>query len=160
MTVYGRILLAGAGSAALLLAALGFQFLGGLAPCPLCVWQRWPHAAAAAIAALAVTVLWRVHRPMAGLGAVAMLASTGLGLFHAGVEQGWWPGFATCAAPEPGAAMSAADLLDRIEGTGLARCDEIPWSFLGLSMAAWNAVVSLGLAFVWIWSARRPAAAR
>ncbi len=153
MTVYGRILLAGAGSLALLLGAFGFQYLGGLAPCPLCVWQRWPHAAAVVVAVLAVTVLWKVSRAMAGLGAAAMVASLGLAAFHVGVEQGWWSGFEGCSAPDP-TGMSAADLLDRLETTEIVRCDDVAWSFGGISMAGWNGIVSLALLLVWVWSAR------
>ncbi|GMG80851.1 disulfide bond formation protein B [Paralimibaculum aggregatum] len=152
MTVYGRTFLAGAASALMLLAAFGFQYLGGLAPCPMCLWQRWPHAAAAVLAVLAVTAFWRMHRTLAGLGAVAMLVSAALGFYHAGVEQGWWRGLSGCVAPDP-SALSADALLTQILETDIVRCDEIPWSFLGLSMAAWNAVVSLGIAVVWIWSA-------
>ena len=157
MTVYGRILVAGAGSAALLIAAFAFQYLGGLAPCELCVWQRWPHALAAVISVLAITVLWRQHRALAALGGATMLAGAGLAGFHAGVEQGWWEGFSACAAPAPGD-LSPPELLARIREAPLVRCDEIAWQMLGVSMAGWNALASLCLAGVWLWSARRPAA--
>jgi disulfide bond formation protein DsbB len=153
MTVYGRILLAGMGSAAILLAALGFQYLGGLAPCPLCIWQRWPHFAALLIAALAVTVLWRFHRALAALGGLVMLGGAGLGVYHAGIEQGWWPGPSGCAVPDP-TGVSPEVLLAQIMAASPVRCDEIPWSFLGLSMAGWNALASAGLAAVWFWSVR------
>ncbi len=155
MTVYGRLLLAGLGSAALLVAALGSQWLGGLAPCPLCIWQRWPHAAAVVIAALAVTVLWRVHRALAALGGAAMLTGAGLGVYHTGIERGWWPGPDTCAAPDAGA-LSTDELYARLLETEIVRCDEVAWTFLGLSMASWNAVISLGLATLWFWCARKP----
>lgn len=153
MSVYGRILLAGAGSAAVLLAALAYQYFGGLAPCPLCIWQRWPHLAAVVIAGLAVTVLWRGHRLLAWGGALAMTAAAGLGLFHTGVERGWWEGPNTCTAADPGS-LSASDLLDQILVTPIVRCDDVVWDFLGLSMASWNALLSLGLAALWVVSAR------
>lgn len=153
MSVYGRILLAGTGSALVLLAALAYQFLGGLAPCPLCIWQRWPHLAAVVIAGLAVTVLWRRHRALAGAGALAMAGAVGLGVFHTGVERGWWQGPTTCAAADPGT-LSASELLDQLLVTPVVRCDEVVWEFLGLSMASWNAVLSLGLAGLWLVSAR------
>jgi disulfide bond formation protein DsbB len=155
MTVYGRILLAGLGSAALLIAAFGFQYLGGLAPCPLCIWQRWPHAAAVVVALAGVSLFWRRHRAVAVLGGLVMLSSAGLGLYHAGIEQGWWPGPAGCAVPDP-SGVSAEELLSRIMETPMVRCDEIAWDFLGLSMAAWNALASLALAALWL-SAARPA---
>ncbi len=153
MTNYGRILVAGAGSLLMLLGALGFQFLGGLAPCPLCVWQRWPHVVAVALALLAVTALWRVHRAIAGLGAFTMVVSFGIAAFHVGVEQQWWTGFEGCAAPDPGLG-SVEDLLARIEATDPVRCDEIAWKLFGISMAGWNGLASLGLAAIWGWSVR------
>lgn len=152
MTIYGRLLLAGAGSALLLIGALGFQYLGGLAPCPMCIWQRWPHLAAALIAALAVTLLWRQRKGLAALGGLTMLGSAALGAYHAGVERGWWPGPGTCSAG-PVDGMGTQALLQQILTAPLVRCDEIVWSFLGLSMAGWNAIVSAGLAALWLASA-------
>ena len=148
MTAYGRILLAVTGSALLLLAALGSQFIGGLAPCPLCIWQRWPHAVAILLGVLAMTVLWRERRWLAMGGAAAMLAGAGLGLYHAGVEQGWWQGPASCAAGSP-TGLDTDALMEQIMEAPLVRCDEVAWSFLGLSMASWNALISLGLAGLW-----------
>lgn len=155
MTIYGRILLAGAGSAALLIAAFAFQYLGGLAPCPLCIWQRWPHAAAVLIGAIGVTVFWRQARIFAGAGAAAMATSAGLALYHVGVEQGWWQGPGACSAASPGA-ISASELLDQIMATPLVRCDEVAWEMWGISMAGWNGVASLGLGLVWLWSVFAP----
>jgi len=154
MTVWGRMLLAGAGSASVLLGAFGFQFIGGLVPCPLCILQRWPHAAALAIAALGVSVLWRWYRPLALLGLAAMLVSAGLGLYHAGIEYHWWPGPDTCTSSEIGN-LTTDQLMAQILNAPLVRCDEIVWDFLGLSMAGWNAVISLGLAGLWLASAVR-----
>jgi len=158
MTHYGRILIAGAGSALLLLGALGFQYLGGLAPCPMCIWQRWPHLAAAVLSVIAVSVLWHWSRPLAGVGAVLMAVSAGLGLFHAGVEQGWWRGLESCSAASP-TGQSAEALLAQITAAPIVRCDEIAWDFMGLSMAGWNAIVSLALAMIWagsvIWHPNR-----
>ncbi|MEM6944760.1 MAG: disulfide bond formation protein B [Pseudomonadota bacterium] len=148
MTVYGRILLAATGSALLLMAALAFQYLGGLVPCPLCIWQRWPHLAAVFIGILAVTALWRQRRTLAILGTVAMAASAVLGFYHAGVEYGWWPGPGACTAGDA-TRLSTDDLMAQIMEAPIVRCDEVSWSFLSVSMAGWNAVVSLGLAALW-----------
>lgn len=108
-----------------------------LPPCPLCVWQRWPYVIAIAIGVLAILV------PRAGtvlllLAAVAFATSAGVGVFHAGVEQGLWKGLESCSAistPD-----SLADLKAQIMGAQPARCDQIPFAFLGLSIAGWNAV--------------------
>ncbi len=154
MTARGRILVAGAGSATLLAGALGFQFIGGLAPCPLCIWQRWPHLAAVVIAALAVTVLWRQYRPLAALGMLATLVSAGLGLYHTGIERGWWPGPDTCTSSDI-TGLSTDQLMAQIMSAPLVRCDEVAWDLLGLSMASWNAAISLGLAALWLAVAMR-----
>ena len=95
MTRNQLILLAAGGSAALMLAALGFQYLGGLPPCKLCYWQRYPHVAAVVIGALALAIKSRI---MPLLGAGAALATSGVGLYHSGVEQGWWKGPSTCTS--------------------------------------------------------------
>ncbi len=156
MTVRGWVLIAGAGSAAILVSALGSQFIGGLTPCPLCIWQRWPHVAAVVIAALAVTVLWRYRRPLAVLGMLAMLVSAGLGLYHTGIERGWWEGPDTCTSSDI-TNLSTDQLMAQIMSAPLVRCDEVAWDLLGLSMASWNAVISLGLAGLWLASAVRAA---
>ena len=152
MSVYGRILLACAGSLAVLLGAFGFQFLGGLAPCPMCIWQRWPHAISLLIGIAAMTVLWRFRRPLSVLGFLTMLTSTGLAVFHAGVEQQWWEGPSTCVGTDPGS-MNSEDLLNTLMQAPIVRCDEIVWDLWGITMAGWNALISLGLALLWIFAA-------
>ena len=154
MTLRGWILIAGAGSAAILAAALWSQFIGGLTPCPLCIWQRWPHVAAVVIAALAVTVAWRLCRPLAVLGMLAMLVGAGLGLYHTGIERGWWQGPDTCTSGDI-TNLTTDELMAQIMGAPLVRCDEVQWEFLSLSLASWNAVISLALAGLWLAAAVR-----
>ncbi len=147
------VLIAAGGSAALLLGAFGFQHLGGLAPCKLCLWQRWPHAAAAAIGVFALVMPGRAL-PLAG--ALAALVTGALGLYHMGVEQGWWQGPTTCSAAAPDS-LSPDALFEQIMTAPVVRCDDIPWQMLGLSMAGWNMALSLALAVVWAMAARKPA---
>lgn len=154
MTRRTLILLAAGGSAALLLGALGFQHLGGLAPCKLCYWQRYPHAMAAGIGLLALLLPAVLLRPLAGLGALAAGATAGIGLYHSGVEQGWWEGPTTCTSAPIGG-LSAQDLMAQIMAAPMVRCDDIPWSFLSLSMASWNALASAALMGLWLIAARR-----
>ncbi|MFD1344549.1 disulfide bond formation protein B [Litorisediminicola beolgyonensis] len=151
MTRNTLILLAAGGSAALLLAALGFQYLGGLPPCKLCYWQRYPHVAAVVIGLVALFVSGRA---LPALGALAALATAGVGLYHTGVENGWWEGPTTCTSQSIGG-LSTDELLDQIMGAPLVRCDEIAWQFLGLSMASWNMIASLALAGLWIAALKR-----
>jgi disulfide bond formation protein DsbB len=140
-----RALGAMVGSAALLLGALAFQYLGGLAPCPLCIWQRWPHAIALVLGLLLLAWPQRGWAVLAGL---VVLGGAGIGLYHAGVEQGWWAGPTTCTAPDPGA-VAPGELLDRILETPVVLCDQIAWSWLGISMAGWNAILSVVIAWLW-----------
>ncbi len=147
------VLVAGAGSAALLLGAFGFQFLGGLRPCHLCLLQRWPHGAAVLVAAL-VLLVPALLRPLATLGALAMLVNTGIALYHTGVERGWWQGPTSCTGSGDVANLSTEQLMAQIMEAPLVRCDEITWTFLRLTMANWNALASLVLAFVWLAAAR------
>ena len=152
MSVYGRILLAVLGSVALLLGALGFQFIGDLAPCHMCIWQRWPHLLAILLGIAAMTLFWRARRFVAGLGAIAMIVSAGLGLFHAGVEQLWWDGPSGCTGVNPNS-VSTEELFDTLMAAPLVRCDEIVWDLFGVTMAGWNALISILLAGLWIFAA-------
>jgi disulfide bond formation protein DsbB len=85
-------------SAAILLAALALQFLDGLAPCPLCIWQRWPYVALVALGVIG----WRWRpRALLGIATLVLLGGAGLAAYHVGIEQGWWalPGGCTGASP-------------------------------------------------------------
>ncbi|MHA6262071.1 disulfide bond formation protein B [Arenibacterium sp. CAU 1754] len=146
MTRNTLIFAAMGGSAALLLGAFAFQHLGGLPPCKLCLWQRWPHAAAILIGLIAMGVPGRL---LPTLGALAALSTAAIGLYHTGVERDWWEGPTTCTSGSVGG-ISAQDLLDQIMAAPLVRCDEVPWEMLGLSMASWNAVLSLGFTLLWV----------
>lgn len=129
--------------AGLLGGALASQYVGGLHPCEMCYWQRWPHAAAIVLAGIAF--LFPATSPrsriLTALAALAIAVSGAIGVFHAGVELGWWQGLTRCTA---GGALSLDDLMK----VPLVRCDQVQWSWLGISMAGWNAIVSLGSATV------------
>lgn len=155
MTPRRWILLAAAGSAALLLGALAFQYIGGLPPCKMCYWQRYPHFAAVAIGGVAL-LLPRAVLVLAG--ALAAATTAAVGVFHAGVEQAWWDGPNTCTAGSP-EGLSPDQLLNQILEAPVVRCDEIVWSLFGLSMAGWNAVISAALMILWLaaWRALRRA---
>ena len=129
---------------ALLGGALGSQYLGGLHPCEMCYWQRWPHAAAILLAALAFTAPSDHSRARAltSLAAAAIAISGAIGVYHAGVEAKIFEGITTCTALASGG--STADLLKQITHAPLVRCDQVQFSFLGISMAGWNAILSLG----------------
>ncbi len=127
----------------LLGGALASQYVGGLHPCEMCYWQRWPHGAAIVLAGAAF--LFQATSPRARLltilAALAIAVSGAIGVFHAGVELGWWQGLTRCTT---GGALS----LDELMKVPLVRCDQVQWSLLGISMAGWNAILSLGSAAV------------
>ena len=144
------ILTAAAASAALLLGAWGFQYIGEMAPCKLCYWQRYPHAVAVVIGILALLMPGR-WLPL--LGGIAALTTSGIGIYHTGVERGWWEGPTTCTSGPIGG-LTPDQLMDQIMSAPLTRCDEVPWELFTLSMASWNALISLGLAVIWFAAAR------
>jgi disulfide bond formation protein DsbB len=129
---------------ALLGGALASQYVGGLHPCEMCYWQRWPHAAAIVFAALAFTAPAETSRArnLTLLAALFICVSGIIGVYHAGVEARVFEGFTQCTAMGKG--LSTADLLKQIREAPLVRCDEVQFRFLGISMAGWNAILSLG----------------
>lgn len=131
---------------ALLAGAYASQYLGGLHPCEMCWWQRYPHMAAIPLALLACATASTtpMSRLMTALAAFAIAASGVIGLFHAGVEYGWWEGLTACSTAM--GAGNAADILDAIMAAPIARCDVAPWSLFGISLAGYNGLLSVGAA--------------
>ena len=149
------ILLAAAGSAALLAGALAFQYIGGLAPCHLCLLQRYPHAVAVGIGVLALLIpAGLILRLLPMAGALAALTTAGYGAYHTGVERQWWPGPDTCTSGPIGQ-LSAKDLLAQIQAAPVVQCDQVAWAMFGLSMASWNMLASLVLVALWLAAARK-----
>jgi disulfide bond formation protein DsbB len=129
---------------ALMAGALGSQFIGGLFPCEMCHWQRWPHYTAIVLAALAFVVPGpALKRALVALAALAILVSGGIGVFHAGVEYHWWQGITACSTTMQGSGGSVEDMLKRIMDAPVVRCDVAQWSLFGISLAGFNAIISL-----------------
>ena len=143
--------------AALLAGAWGSELWGGLYPCEMCWWQRYAHIAGLAFALLALLFARRMPdrgRSFVWLAALGIAASGLIGAYHAGVEAKIFEGFTTCTSTAVG---SGEDLLRSIMDAPLVRCDQIQFEFLGISMAGWNAIISLLFALVILWlSLRRP----
>ncbi len=153
MTRTQMILLATGGSMALLGGAFLFQ-LAGYPPCAMCIWQRWPHAIAILIGAIALAYQ---HRIMAWLGALAAFTTGGIGIYHTGVERDWWEGPTSCTSAGSGVSgLGAGDLLST-EGPKLIMCDVVSWELFGISMASWNAIFSIALGLIWVAAARKRA---
>ena len=138
--------------AGLLGGALFSQYVGGLYPCEMCYWQRWPHAAAIllAIGAYLSASNPKRSRTLVMLAALAVAVSGAIGVFHAGVEIGWWEGITQCTA-------TGATSLQDIMNVPLVRCDQVQWELFGISMAGWNAIISLAGAAAVVALARKGA---
>ena len=126
----------------LMAGALYSQYVGGLFPCEMCMWQRWPHYTAIALAALSFATK-PFRDALVWLATLAIAISGGIGAFHAGVEYKWWEGITQCATH-----FGGGNALEAIMNAPLVRCDVAPWHFLGISLAGWNAILSLGGALV------------
>jgi disulfide bond formation protein DsbB len=146
--------------AALLAGAYGSQYLGGLAPCEMCYWQRWAHMAALGFAIAALLATDRLPdrgRSFVWLAGLAIFASGAIGGYHAGVEAGVFEGLTQCTAVAGGA---GDDLLAEIMAAPLVRCDQIQWELFGISMAGWNAILSILAALMILWLSLRPSPVR
>jgi disulfide bond formation protein DsbB len=129
------------------------QYWGGLQPCVLCVYQRWPYGIAIALGLAALATGGRTRGWLLALAGLTFLAGGGIAVFHVGVEQGWWEGTAQCGAT--GKADSIEALRAQIMAAPLVRCTDIAWSFAGISMAGFNVIASAILAAVTLAGARR-----
>jgi len=136
------------GSGALLLGAYYFQYVVKLPPCELCYWQRYPHmvAIAAGVGAFAAYRYPSLALVLVLIAITALIATAAVGLYHVGVEYRWWQGPQACAANIP-SGLSTEQLKRYLFGAKMVRCDETAWSLWGLSMAAWNSMISAALAF-------------
>ena len=137
----------------LIVGALGSEFIGKLYPCEMCHWQRWPHYAAIVLAALAFLPVGRgVRRGLILLAAIAIAISGAIGVFHAGVEYGLWEGVTRCSIMN----ADGGDILADIMASPLIRCDQPQWTLFGISLAGYNAIFSLGGAWLILRLWKRP----
>jgi disulfide bond formation protein DsbB len=135
-----------------LLGAWYFQYMVGLTPCPLCLEQRIPYYIVIPLSLLlAIAMRARAPRWLVSTGfaviLVAVLCGAALGAYHAGVEWRFWPGPADCTGPLANL-NSGGSLLDQLNGVHVVRCDEAAWRFLGISLAGYNALISLAMAAI------------
>ena len=133
---------------AAILGALAFQYIGGLYPCELCLTQRWPYYLGLPLLALAL-ILWnKLPLPVRVglLGVVAALFAWGtyMGIYHSGVEWGWWPGPQSCTGVGDEGVMSL-DALSDMSDVRIVPCDAVQWEMLGISLAGFNALISAAI---------------
>jgi len=142
-------------SIAVLGTALASQYFGGLQPCELCLYERWPYDAIVIIMLLAM--LSRntgIARAALALSSLIFLGSSVLAAYHVGVEQHWIAGPTACTG-DIGNASSPDALLQALQGRQPVQCDVVQWSFHGLSLAGLNFAVSLALLAFSLWAAMR-----
>ena len=141
-------------SAAVLAGALAFEYIGGLYPCVLCMYQRWAYVAAAGFALLA----WLLRsnsvltRLVLGASSLSFIGGAAIAAFHVGVEKRWWEGTSACQGDALDLSMSLEDITSQLMNQPIVRCDVVAWDLFGISMAGYNVVISLGLAAICIWA--------
>ena len=149
-----------AAAAATLAGAWFFQLVLGYAPCELCLYQRMPYYFIVPFA-LALGFLARDsrHANMARAGLLLMAAllafNAELGIYHAGIEWGWWQGPVSCSGG--GSSTPSGDILSALKRGRVVPCNEAPWRFLGISFAGYNALIASALALAAFAAARLPA---
>ena len=151
-------LAAACASAAMLAAAHAFETFGHLAPCHLCLYQRDVYWTALSVGVVGFVLgymrLTWARRTADAFLTLIFLVSVGIAAYHAGVEWKWWPGPASCT----GAGKVSTDLLKTFlsgVNTKVPQCDEAAWRMFGISMAGYNAVISLGLTVISAIAARK-----
>lgn len=127
----------GLGALALILGALGFQYIGGVVPCEMCHWQRWPHIAAAIIGLIGIVFARDKARALAWTVIALVLVSGLIGLYQSGMQWGFLPGPTACSGHR--FVMGSAMVPE-------VQCDVVTWSLFGLSLATYNAIFSFLLA--------------
>jgi disulfide bond formation protein DsbB len=148
-----------------ILAAWGFELIGGYIPCELCLQQRVPYYVALPVALVAI-LAQMAHTPrhlvriLLLIVAVAFVYNAGLGIYQSGAQWGFWQGPTACTGSGVGIPSEAKDLLAALDKARVVSCTEVTWRLLGLSFAGWNAIISAALALVaLVASAVRPAKA-
>lgn len=139
--------------------ALASERWGGLVPCALCLWERWPYRVAIVLGLMTLVLPERASRALLGLLLIAVLAGAALAAVHVGVERGYWPSpLPECVAPSFGGG-SIAERLARMPATPARPCDEPTFllPFLPLSMATMNLLYALAFAAllaIFLWRSR------
>jgi disulfide bond formation protein DsbB len=147
-------------AAATIAGAWFFQLVLDIVPCPMCLEQRWAYYAIIPLAVL-IALLARAGAPrvvlFAGLALIALaaLCNAGYGAYHAGVEWKFWPGPTSCTGATLN--LGGGSLLDQLDKVKVVPCDVVQWRFLGISLAGYNALISLSMAALAAWGVAKRA---
>jgi disulfide bond formation protein DsbB len=144
-----------------LAVAFASQYWGGLQPCVLCVYQRYPYGVAAALGLIGLGLARHPAqlRLVVALAGIVFLADAAIAFYHVGVEQHWWQGTAECGA-DLGSGLSFEELQKQILSTPVVRCDQVPWSLFGISIAGYNFIYATLCGIAALWAALRLGANR
>jgi disulfide bond formation protein DsbB len=150
-----------AASVAALSGALASQYLGGLQPCILCLYQRWPYVAAIALGLLALGLRRRnrMFPLVLALTALALFVTAAIAAFHVGVERQWWAGTDACGGG-PDLDLSFEAFKEQLLAAPLVACDRVAWSLFGISMAGYNFLYATACGLVMVQAARQAARRR
>lgn len=134
---------------AALAGAFAFQHLGGLEPCPICIWQRWPYAVGIVLVVSGMGLSKTGLAPfLYGAALLTFLGGAGLSAWHAGIEYGFWAGPASCGTGTDLRNLSGEALLDALEATPLVRCDAPQWTLGGVSLAGWSFLTQVAISIM------------
>ncbi len=144
-----------AASVLILATVFAMQYWGGLEPCPLCVYQRYPYGVTAGLGVAAFALAGRAAQVwLLALAGLAFLAGGGIAVYHVGVEQHWWAASTACVGGiSPNASL--AQVLERAGAGPAPRCDEVAWSLFGISLSGYNVIASAALGIASLAAARR-----
>jgi disulfide bond formation protein DsbB len=157
LTIHQTAFVILAAAVATIAGALVFEHVFGLLPCKLCLVQRNPYYLAIPLALVAAVAPVRWARIGLMLLALVFLASAGLGIYHSGVEWGFFAGPSDCGGTPAPTAGSMGDFLKQLETMRIVSCTEAAWRFFGLSLAGWNVLISLALVGAALWPLIRSA---
>jgi len=143
-----------AGSIAALAIAFASQYIGGLLPCQLCIWQRWGYAGAIVLAIIALLLPSRMRGYGAILASLGLLVTAAIALFHTGVEYHWWQGLPSCTG-NLDTSQSLSALQQQLLNTPVIPCDRPAWTMFGISMAGYDFLYATALGLVCLIAALR-----
>ena len=149
-------------SASMLAGALAFEYIGGLSPCVLCMYQRWVYVCAAAMGLFA----WLLRknpflaRLFISLASLSFFVESAVAAFHTGVEQQWWEGSSECQGDAIDLSLSTEELMAQLLDKPVARCDQIPWDLFGISMAGYNVMIAFALAVICLLALKSPSSSQ
>jgi disulfide bond formation protein DsbB len=148
-------------SLASLAIAFASEYWGGLQPCVLCWYQRYPYMATAVLGIIGIALAGRpgLLRAVLMLAALAFFVDAGIAAYHVGVEQHWWQGTAECGSTLD-LSLSPEELKKQLLNQPVVRCDEVAWSLFGISMAGYNFLYALALGLVTLWHGLRRGSTR